>query len=192
SAKAASNPVTATSVGLSVLGQENGSDTGLTYTWSNSGPAAVTFSPNGTNAAKNTTASFAKAGSYTLTATISDGSQSVTSSVTVTVNQTLTSVQVGPATATVPDGTTKQFSATALDQFGNPLATQPGFTWSIDAGGLGTVNGTGLYTAPATGVGSATVRASSGTTSASSAVTITASTVSGSNSTVRYATATRG
>src|SRR5262249_56553041 len=101
-------------------------------------------------------------------------------------------LRVGPTSATVPDGATQQFSATALDQFGLALATQPAFTWSIDTGGLGTVNGTGLYTVPATGVGSATVRASSGATSAASAPTITASTVSGSNSTVRYATATRG
>src|SRR5262249_16994314 len=127
--------------------------------------------------------------SYTLTATISDGSQSVTSSVTVTVNQTLTSVQVGPATATVPDGTTKQFSATALDQFGNPLATQPGFTWSIDAAGLGTVNGTGLYTAPATGVGSATVRATSSAVSGAATVSVVAG---GTATFVKADTATQG
>ena len=62
-AQAAANPVTGTSVGLSVLGQENGSDSGLTYTWSSSGPAGVTFSANGTNSAKNTTAAFVQAGS---------------------------------------------------------------------------------------------------------------------------------
>src|SRR5579884_2893956 len=174
-AKAAANPVTGTSVGLSVLGAENGSDSGLTYTWSSSGPAAVTFSVNGTNGAKNTTATFARAGAYTLTATISDGSKSVTSSVTVTVNQTLTSLQVSPATATVPDGAIQQFSATALDQFGIPLATQPAFTWSIDTGGVGTINSNGLYTAPTTGVGSATVRASSGAASATAAVSVVAS-----------------
>jgi hypothetical protein len=173
-AKAASNPVTGTSVGLSVLGQENGTDSGLTYAWSSSGPAAVTFSPNGTNAAKNTTAAFAQAGSYTLTARISDGSQFVTSSVTVTVNQTLTSLQVSPASATVADGATRQFSATAMDQFGMPLATQPSITWSVDAGGLGTVDTHGLYTAPATGVGSATVRATSGTVSGTASVTVVA------------------
>ena len=37
-AQAAANPVTGTSVGLSVLGQENGSDSGLTYTWSTQRP----------------------------------------------------------------------------------------------------------------------------------------------------------
>jgi hypothetical protein len=171
-AAAAANPVTGTFVGLSVLGQENGSDSGLTYTWSSSGPAAVTFSANGTNSAKNTTATFTQAGSYTFTANISDGSQSVNSSVTVTVDQTLTSVQVSPATATVPDGLTEQFSATALDQFGAPLGTQPTFTWSIDAGGVGTVSNNGLYEAPAAGVGSANVRAASGTTSGSASISV--------------------
>jgi hypothetical protein len=174
-AQAATNPVTGTSVGLSVLGQENGSDSGLTYTWSSTGPANVTFSANGTNAAKNTTATFSHAGTYTFTATISDGSTSATSSVQVTVNQTLTSLQVRPATATVANGATVQFSATALDQFGLALTTQPAFAWSIDADGLGTVSSTGLYTAPATGVGSATVRASSGTISAWASVSVVAS-----------------
>jgi hypothetical protein len=173
-AQAAANPVTGTSVGLSVQGQENGSDSGLTYTWLSSGPAAVTFSANGTNAAKNTTATFVQAGAYTFTATISDGSQSVSSSVTVTANQTLTGIQVSPASATVPQGATQQFGATALDQFGMALAAQPAFTWSVDAGGIGTISGTGLYTAPSTSVGSATVRAGSGAISGSATVTVTA------------------
>jgi hypothetical protein len=174
-ASAAANPVTATSVGLSVLGQENGSDNGLTYTWWSSGPAGVAFSANGTNAAKNTTATFSQAGPYTLTATISDGSNSITSSVQITVNQTLTNLRVSPGSATVADGATQQFGATALDQFGLALTTQPTFTWSIDTGGLGTVNRAGLYAAPTTGAGSATVRAASGATSATAAVKVVAS-----------------
>ena len=174
-AQASANPVTTTSVGVSVLGQENGNDNDLTYTWSSSGPAGVTFSVNGTNGAKNTTARFVHAGSFTLTATVSDGNQSVSSSVTITVSQTLTTLQVSPASATVPDGTTRQFSVSALDQFGDPLATQPTITWSIDGGGIGTINTTnGLYTAPASGTGSASVRATSDATSASATVTVVA------------------
>jgi hypothetical protein len=170
-AQAAANPVTGTSVALSVLGQENGSDSGLTYTWSSTGPAGVSFSANGTNAAKNTTATFAQAGAYTFTATISDGSKSITSSVQVTVNPTLTSLQVKPASATVADGATLQLSATALDQFGMGLTTQRSFNWSIDTGGLGAVSSAGLYTAPATGVGSATVCALAGGLSGTARVT---------------------
>jgi hypothetical protein len=171
-AQAAANPITATSVGLSVLGQENGTDAGLTYTWSSTGPGGVTFSDNGDNSAKNVTASFTQAGAYTFTATISDGTQSVTSSVHVTVDQTLTSDQVSPGSANLVDNGTEQFSATALDQFGLPLGTQPSFAWSIDTGGVGTVNTQGLYTAPTTGVGAATVRASAGATSAAATVSV--------------------
>ena len=138
-AAAAANPVTGTTVGLSVLGQEGGSDAGLTYTWSSSGPAAVTFSANGSNGAKNVTAAFTRAGSYTFTATITDGNnQSVTSVVVVAVNQTLTSITVAPATASVADGATRQFTATAADQFGQALSN-PSVAWSLsglDALGL--------------------------------------------------------
>ena len=57
---------------ISVLGADDGGEAALTYTWSATGPGAVTFADNGTNAAKTTTASFSKPGSYTLTATITD------------------------------------------------------------------------------------------------------------------------
>ena len=173
-AQASANPVTGTSVTLTVLGEENGSDAGLIYTWSSTGPAAVTFTDNGDNTAKNDTAKFTQAGAYTLAATISDGTQSIASSVQVTVSQTLTSVQITPTSATVVDGDTQSFSAIGLDQFGKAMASQPSFTWSIDSGGLGSVNNGGLYTAPATGVGSATVRATTGSLSAAATVTIAA------------------
>jgi hypothetical protein len=174
-AKASANPVAGTSVNLSVLGQENGSDSGLTYTWSSSGPAGVTFSDNGDNTAKNSIATFSLAGTYTFTAAITDGSQTVTSGVTVTVKQTLTSLTVSPTTPTVFDGMTQQFSASALDQFGNPLKTQPVITWTVDTGGIGTIGSKGVYTAPTNKVGSATVRAHSGAINKSTVVTVVAS-----------------
>lgn len=177
-ATASSNPVAGVSVDLSVLGQENGSGTGLTYTWASTGPAAVTYSDNGDNTAQNTTATFTQAGSYTFTVTISDASnQSVTSSIIVTVDQTLSTIRVSPASATIADGVTKQFSATALDQFGNALASQPTFTWSVDAGGVGTITHGSVYSAPATGSGTATVQATSGSVSGTAAVTVTNATV---------------
>jgi subtilisin-like proprotein convertase family protein len=149
----------------------------LTYTWSlvGSAPAPVTFNPNGTNAANATQATFTKAGTYTFQVTITDPSGlSATSQVSYTVAQVLTAVTVSPATATVSDGATKQFSAATTDQFGAAMASQPGFTWSIDSGGLGTVSTTGLYQAPASGSGTATVRATGGGLSGTAAVTVTA------------------
>jgi hypothetical protein len=172
-ASATPNPVTGTSTVLSVLGADNDGEAGLTYSWATTGtpPAAVSFSVNGTNAAKTTTATFAKAGTYSFKVTVTDGSGfSTTSSVNVTVNQTLTSVDVTPATATLNTGTTRQFSAIAYDQFGLSMLTQPSFTWSIFSGG-GSISSSGLYTAPAT-AGTATIRATVGSVSDTAVATI--------------------
>jgi hypothetical protein len=103
-AKATPNPVTASTTALSVLGADDNGEANLTYTWATTGtpPAAVTFSANGTNAAKNSTATFTKAGSYNFQVTVKDqGNLTVTSAIAVTVNQTPTSIVVSPASATV-------------------------------------------------------------------------------------------
>src|SRR2546425_9019494 len=72
-ASANPNPVTATTTAVSGLGADDGREAGLTYTWSSTGPAPLAFNVNGTNAAKNATATFAAAGSYVITLTITDG-----------------------------------------------------------------------------------------------------------------------
>lgn len=88
----------------------------------------------------------------------------------------LTSVSVSPATATVITGGHQQFNATALDQFGQPLTTQPSFSWTVSGGG--TISGQGYFTAGSTAGGPYTVTATAGT--GPSAVSGTASvTVSG-------------
>jgi len=123
---------TATSANLQVLGADAAGESSLTYTWTAIGspPAPVSFSANGTNAAKNTTATFSKTGSYTLQVTVTDPSGlTATSQVTVTTNQTLTSIKVSPASATVSPGGQQQLTAQTLDQYGNPMAQQPTFTW---------------------------------------------------------------
>ena len=133
----------------------------------------MTFSANGTNAAKSTVATFSKAGTYTLSATISDTyGQNVTSNVTVTVNQTLSTIVVSPTTSYLTNGQTQSFTPTALDQFNNPMAIVPTFTWSVDQGSIGTVDAAGTYTAPLSTAGSATVRATSGIISGTAAVTV--------------------
>ncbi len=81
----------------------------------------------------------------------------------------LYSITVAPTTASLTDGATQLFVATAFDQFGKALATQPAFSWSLN--GLGAVNSTGLYTAPASGSGSTYVTASSGSRSGTAKVT---------------------
>ena len=175
-ASATPAPVTGLTTNLSALANENGSGAGLSYNWAaTSKPSGANpiFSINGANAAQNTTVTFNAAGNYTFQVTATDAANnSITSSVNVTVNQTLTSISVLPASANLTSGQSAQFSATALDQFGSPLLIQPTFTWSTDSGSVGDINAVGLYTSPINPVGAATVRATAGSTSGSAAVTI--------------------
>src|SRR2546427_12351115 len=110
-ASASPNPVTAATTNLSVLGADNGGEASLIYTWATTGtpPAPVTFSVNGTNAAKNVVATFTKAGNYSLQVTIRDqGNLAVTSNVSVTVNQTFSGISVAPSSAIVAVRRTQQ------------------------------------------------------------------------------------
>lgn len=72
----------------------------------------------------------------------------------------LTSIKITPAAPTVVAGSSVQLRATALDQFGHALASQPAVTWSANAPA-------GRYTAPSGSAGSATVTATSGAISGS-------------------------
>jgi hypothetical protein len=169
------SPVTGTTTTLSALGSENGSSAGLNYTWLATsvpgGVATPTYSANGTNGASSTIATFYGAGNYTFKVTISDASSnSVTSTVNVTVNQTLTSIEVNPSSITLNEDTNQQFTATAEDQFDANMASQPSFDWSLSSG-IGGVTSAGLYTSPAAS-GSATVEASSGSVLGTASVTI--------------------
>src|SRR5262249_54737402 len=153
-ASADPNPITGTTTNLSVLGVDNIGET-LTYTWAvTSQPTAATprFTVNGTADAINTTVEFNEAGTYTFQVTLADPSGlTATSSVTVVVIQTETSISINPSSSSVLSTTTQQFGATALDQFGQAMTSQPTFTWTVDDGGAGGwVSGTGLYTAPNT------------------------------------------
>src|SRR5205823_3286874 len=105
---AAANPnpvVNANSTTLSVLGADDQGEANLKYTWSAttipSGAAAPTFTANGTNAAKDNTATFYKSGSYQFQVTITDPSGlSVTSSVSVDVSLPVPPTIATPAAAT--------------------------------------------------------------------------------------------
>jgi hypothetical protein len=158
-AKGSPNPVVGKTTTLSVLGADDGGAANLIYSWSLvSGPAPVTFSVNGTNGARSSVATFSKAGTYVFLATITDAAGlSVTSSATVTVQQRLTTIGVTPGTARIAVQQKVQFLATAYDQFGNALTTQPVFTWALT--GRGSLSSTGLYTAPAKTGGPYTITA---------------------------------
>src|SRR6185295_3207573 len=142
-ASATPDPVTGTTTTLSALGADDAGEPNLTYTWAlTSGPAAVSFSQNGTNAAQSSVTTFTKVGSYTFMVTLEDEEGlTVTDDVTVTVMQTATTMSVAPATANVHPHATRAYAATLRDQFGDPMAVQPAFDWAVGAGGTIDTNG---------------------------------------------------
>ncbi len=168
-ATASASVVTGTSVSLSALATDNSGESYLTYTWAvtsqPAGSAAPTYSVNGTNAAKNTMATFSQAGTYTFQVTASDTyGLAITSSVNVTVNQTASGIGVFPATTFLVPSQTSQLTASAIDQFGKTIVSKPAVTWSISpTSGAGTLNAQGLYTAPAS-TATATITATGGST----------------------------
>jgi hypothetical protein len=175
-AAATPNPVYGTMTALSVSASDPADASSLTYNWAPIGtpPASVGFSPNGTNSAQDTTATFHKAGTYDLEVTITDAmGLSATSDVTVTVDQSLKSISVMPTLASVPAGESDQFKAEALDQFGVPVTPQPSFTWSVRAGGGSIGAHSGLYLATTTAK-SVTVQAAASGITGTDAIAITA------------------
>ena len=125
-----------TSVALSALGTDPQGGADLTYTWAvySGDAAAVSFWDNGDLTAANTTAYFSSTGSYTLDVTISDGTHTATSSVEVTISQVLTSILATPDQPNIVSGT-QSFTATAYDQFGCVMETQPTLYWSVVGNG---------------------------------------------------------
>jgi hypothetical protein len=170
-AAAAPSTVTGTTTALTVLGADDGGEGALAYTWSSTGPAPVTFSPNGTNAAKASTATFARAGTYQFLVTITDAQGlTVTSTISVTVNATPSSLAVTPATSTVVPASMQAFTASVADQFGDALATQPTVTWMVSGGG--TITSTGVFTAGSSAGGPFTVTATAAGQSGTAQVTV--------------------
>jgi subtilase family serine protease len=162
-ATASANPVTGTTTNLSVRGNDNSGATSLTYNWSlrngPSGVAAPTASVNGTNAAQNTTITFYAAGVYTFQVVITDpAGHTASSTVTVTVNQTLSGLVLTPIGGNLLTGGALQFKVTAVDQFGHAMSVQP--KWSLS--GPGSLDSNGRYTAPAFGIGQADIQVSVG------------------------------
>jgi hypothetical protein len=174
-ASAGADPVTGTTTTLSVLGADDGGEANLTYTWTAidlpTGASAI-FSANGSNAAKNSTVTFDEAGDYALLVTINDGQGgTVTSSVSILVDQTLTQIEFSPnARKTVLTSQTLPLTIEQFDQFGKPMSQPAPVTWSI-VSGSGLIDAAGIYTAPDQS-GAATARADVGSLTASLPITI--------------------
>ena len=172
-AKAYPNPVSGKTTQVEVRATDDAGEAGLVYRWTAPGaPAAVAFSVNNNNAAKDVVATFSKAGDYDLLVTIVDGAgNQISSLVKVTVNATPTAVTVQPAVATLQPGQTQNFTATVEDQFGDSLAVQPALTWSIPAA-AGTVDAAGVLVAATAPGGPFSLTATVGGVSGTSQVTI--------------------
>ena len=118
-----------------------------------------------------TTVSFAMWGYYGLAVRVSNA-PSVSSYVTVDLEQSLKSIVLSPGTPSVLLGAAQQFTPEALDQFGQPMSNQQAFTWSASSG---TITTAGLFTAPSKG-SSCTVTAKSGTVTGTATVALLANT----------------
>ena len=110
----------------------------LCYEWSVTakppGAEDPTFSANDSSAASTTNVTFSQAGNYSFQVTAADaGGQSVVSTVNVTVEQTASSISVTAPSLSLDENESEQFAATELDQFGNPMSSQPSsFNWRRD------------------------------------------------------------
>jgi MYXO-CTERM domain-containing protein len=173
-ARARPSPVTGTTTLLSVRASDDAGEPSLQYTWAATvAPAPVTFSANSSNAAKDSTATFSRAGDYEFLVTVLDTAGNVvTSIVRVTVQATPTILQLQPSIVTVTVMGGEQFSAVVQDQFGDAIAPQPTVTWTVSGGG--SVSASGLFTAGATAGGPHTLTSTSLAISSTATITINA------------------
>lgn len=131
--------VTGTTATLEASATVNGGDPALlTYTWNLvSGPEAVTFSPNGTQAASTTTATFARAGNYVFQVTVrGPGGTATAQTNTIQVHQTLAGMWFESFFSTIWQGGKLSLFAFNYDQFSQRIdyspinPTQPTVAWS--------------------------------------------------------------
>ena len=153
------SPVTGTTTTLTAAISDL-SPGALSYTWSivsapSGGLTPTLSSPSGSTSpgSLSSTATFFQAGTYQFQLVVSDAVHvSASALVTVTVDQTATTIQVAPTLTLLGNSSHQQFTATVEDQFGNALSSQPAFSWSI-VSGLGAISTSGLYTSPSSGAG---------------------------------------
>ncbi|MEI7781507.1 MAG: immunoglobulin domain-containing protein, partial [Planctomycetota bacterium] len=124
SVSASATTVTGNSVELQALASDPSGEDKLTYTWFLEGHPAqpVSFSQNGDNTAKHSSARFAAAGDYVIavTARAPDGRKAY-GSVKVGVLQTPKSLRIRPENPVLESGVRQTFFATVEDQFKRPL-----------------------------------------------------------------------
>jgi uncharacterized protein YjdB len=129
--------------------------------WSSNNTAVATVNQSGL-------ASAASPGSATIMA--SAGGMNATAQLTVTAAPVISAIAVSPATSSVLAGNSQQFTATAIDQFGNPIAAT--FSWTSSNLASAVINSSGLATTLS--AGTSTITASSGGLSGTALLTVNA------------------
>lgn len=172
----AASPVTTAATVLTTLAADDQPESELTYTWAQIlAPVggSASFTDNGLNAARACTAAFTRFGDYHLRVTVSDGDGlAVVSELSLRVLPVLAAIVVDPPAASVLQRGSCRFSARCLDQFGQALVPAPLPTWTIDPGGIGTIDADGAFTAPSDAAGPVVVRASVAGVSGTAVVTV--------------------
>ncbi|GAB4167896.1 MAG: hypothetical protein Fur0032_06040 [Terrimicrobiaceae bacterium] len=142
----------------------------LTTSWTQvSGPAtAAIASPNETQ----TSVTFPASGTYVFAFSASDDELATTATLTAEAQLAAaeaTSIIITPASVTVLPSATTPFSASVLDQYGQPMSGQT-ITWAVSGGGV--IDSAGVFTAGATEGGPNTVTATSGALYSTAQVTV--------------------
>ncbi|MCC6332394.1 MAG: carboxypeptidase regulatory-like domain-containing protein [Myxococcales bacterium] len=132
------SPVDGSRAQGSVVAVDDDGEPALKYTWTAmSPPALVTFTPNDSNAAKDTVITFGGVGSYVLRVEVTDARDNSTAEfVTVEVREGLASLVISPASPTVPVGTTQAFTVAGRNFAGVGVGGLPACTWSATGGAI--------------------------------------------------------
>ena len=153
---------------------DNDRITGKTFTWTSSNTSVATISPSSGTA---TTATGVNAGSTTIRATV-DG-VSGTASLRVTEPPppppTVSTVTVSPSSASIEEGKTRRFTATARESDGTVISGKT-FRWTSSNTSVATVSPSSGRVTTATGVnaGSTTIRATVDGVSGTASLRVTA------------------
>lgn len=179
--------VSGRSVTLNVV-PESGDFASLRYSWQTVevpvDGGSVTFTRNSSNAAKNNTLTFNRAGTYRVKVTIqSPGGTASEASIQINVVQVLTSLSASTSagknlssTSQTLSGVDERLTASALDQFGRAMAEQPAVSWQIvkfPTGSSPTLTGDGnAVSVGFNRIGVYTVRAQTATLRLDGAITV--------------------
>ncbi len=135
-AAAMQSPLRTKSTDVTIVAADDGGAANLTYIWSATGPGAVVFSPNSSNSAATSKATFSRSGSYMITCTVRDSlNNTETSTFALTVETVLTAIKMTPYAVKLATNATQMFNAAAVDQFEVPVMPAPAVTFEVPAGG---------------------------------------------------------